>query len=479
LLDSLKGRRVVVAGASGFVGRWLCAALVAEGAEVVGLGRSVEDGAHQDGVTWRRCDLFSLLDCERGLQGAEIVYYLVHSMMPSTRLTQATFEDMDLILADNMARAAAFVGAKRIIYLGGLIPADQGHLSRHLSSRLEVEAALGAHGVPVTPVRAGLVLGPKGSSFDMLRLLVERLPGMVLPPWTRTPTQPIWIGDVVQVMVRVVAQNVALGESLDVGAPQVLRYRELIEEMAVALNAQPRIMDIPFGPKALSKLWVSLVTGTSRDLVAPLIDSLDHPMVARNRDVQLALGVPGVTVSQAMARALADNEPPLPTVPRGARPEQANTVRSVQRLPLPENQDADWAAQEYTAWMPRGLWPFLKVVQEDDGISSFRMAGLGIELLRLRYSKSRSSPSRALLYVVGGLLVVKQPTKRGRLELRSALDERTLLAAIHDFEPSLPWYLYLSTQALVHLAVMKVFGWHLKDVANGQVPSAQRPRTED
>ena len=440
---------------------------------MVGLGRSVQDGATQDGVSWKQCDLFSLLDCERGLEGAEVVYYLVHSMMPSARLTQATFQDMDLILADNMARAAAFVGAKRIIYLGGLIPKDSSELSKHLSSRLEVEAALGAHGVPVTPVRAGLVLGPGGSSFDMLRLLVERLPGMVLPPWTRTPTQPIWIGDVVEVMVRVVTQDAAVGECLDVGAPEVLRYRALIEEMALALNKQPSMLDIPFGPKALSKLWVSLVTGSSRDLVAPLIDSLDHPMVARDRRVQLALGVPGVPVRQAMARALADDELPLPKVPRGPKTEQANTVRSVQRLPLPETQDADWAAQEYMAWMPRGLWPFLKVVQEDDGISSFRVAGLGIELLRLRYSKSRSSPSRALLYVIGGLLAEKVPTARGRLELRSALDERTLLAAIHDFEPSLPWYLYLSTQALAHLAVMTVFGWHLQDVATGRVPSAQ------
>jgi uncharacterized protein YbjT (DUF2867 family) len=473
LPDSLKGRRVVVAGATGFVGRWLCASLVAEGADVVGLGRSVEDGAKQDGVTWKRCDLFSLLDCEHGLEGAEVIYYLVHSMMPSTRLTQATFEDMDLILADNIARSAAFVGAQRIIYLGGLIPADRSHLSRHLSSRLEVEAALGAHGVPVTPVRAGLVLGPRGSSFDMLRLLVERLPGMVLPPWTRTPTQPIWVGDVVQVMVRVVTHRLSVGESLDVGAPEVLRYRELIEEMARALDKQPRMYDIPFGPMALSKLWVSLVTGSSRDLVGPLIDSLGHPMVARNRATQLALGIPGVPVRQAMERALADAEPPLPTVPRGPQQEPANTVRSVQRLPLPEVHDADWAAQEYMAWMPRGLWPFLKVVQEGDGISSFRVSGLGIELLRLRYSKSRSSPTRALLYVVGGLLAEKEPTARGRLELRSALDRRTLLAAIHDFEPSLPWYLYLSTQALAHLAVMTVFGWHLKDVATGQVPSAQ------
>lgn len=471
--ELLSGKRVVVAGASGFVGRWLCAALAAKGADVVGLARSVRDGVTQDGVTWKQTDLFSLLDCERGLEGADVVYYLVHSMMPSARLTQASFEDMDLILADNMARAARHVGAQRIIYLGGLIPEHEEHLSRHLSSRLEVEAALGAHGVPVTSVRAGLVLGPQGSSFDMLRLLVERLPAMVLPPWTRTPTQPVWIGDVVGVMVGVVEQDMATGESVDVGVPEAVQYRELIQAMAKALGKQPSMMDVPYGPKALSKLWVSMVTDTSRDLVGPLIDSLEYPMVARNRDVQEALGFPGMPIDQAMQRALAKDAPPLPQVPRGPRPQRANTVRSVQRLPLPQARDADWAAEEYMAWMPKGLWPFLKVTRREGGITSFRMAGFGVELLRLRYSKSRSSPTRALLYVVGGILAVKTPTRRGRLELRKALDDRTLLAAIHDFEPSLPWYLYLSTQALAHLATMKAFGWHLARVARDKLQSAQ------
>ncbi|MBM4394046.1 MAG: NAD(P)H-binding protein, partial [Deltaproteobacteria bacterium] len=192
-----------MAGATGFVGRYLCALLQDRGFDVTALGRSVPDDTTVDGVRWRRADLFSLRETERALEGIEVVYYLVHSMLPSSGLTQASFEDMDLILADNVARAAAKVGAKRIIYLGGLIPIDA-TLSRHLESRREVESALGTHAVPVTTVRAGLVIGPEGSSFSILERLVRRLPSMVLPRWTRERTQPIALDDVVELLVRVV-----------------------------------------------------------------------------------------------------------------------------------------------------------------------------------------------------------------------------------------------------------------------------------
>ncbi len=462
---------MVVAGAGGFVGRWLCAALRDRGAEVVGLGRSVEDGVVQDGVTWRRCDLFNLLACERALEGADFVVYLVHSMQPSARLTQASFEDMDLILADNIARASASVGARRIVYLGGLIPQGAVELSRHLASRREVESALGGHGVPVTSVRAGLVLGPGGSSFDILRRLVERLPAMILPPWTRTPTQPVWIEDVVAVIVRLLEEGLAVGGSVDVGCPQVMTYRALIERMSAALGVSRRLVDVPFGPVALSELWVSLVTGTPRALVAPLVESLTHPMVARDRDVQLSLGVPGLDVDTALRRALQPPPARLPTPPRAPAEPRANTVRSVQRLRLPAGRDADWAAQEYLAWLPHGLWPMLQVVRGSQDTCSFRVRGLGLELLRLRYAPERSTADRALLYVVGGVLATTGGPHRGRLELRASAGGDVLLAAIHDYVPSLPWPVYLATQALAHLLVMKMFGWHLAQVSQGAVPS--------
>jgi uncharacterized protein YbjT (DUF2867 family) len=168
--------KIAIAGASGFVGQMLIEDLKDEH-EIIALGRSqkqIEVAAGNNQVEWRSCDLFSLLQTEQALIGAEIGIYLVHSMLTRAKLTQSTFEDCDLLLADNFARAAQKVGLKRIVYLSDLIPAGK-ELSRHLESRREVELALSSHGNVVTTVRAGLIIGAKGSSFQMLYLLVKRL----------------------------------------------------------------------------------------------------------------------------------------------------------------------------------------------------------------------------------------------------------------------------------------------------------------
>lgn len=453
-------RRVAVAGASGFVGRRLCALLRDRGFAVTALGRSVPDGVDLDGVTWRRADLFNLKDCERALAEAEVVYYLVHSMLPGTGLTQASFEDMDLILADNVARAAARGGARRIVYLGGLVPEGTA-LSRHLESRREVEGALGAHGVPVTTLRAGLVIGPEGSSFRILERLVRRLPSMVLPRWTRERTQPIALDDVVELLVRVVEQDAAVGEAIDVGGPDIVSYRALIERTARALGRTPSLWDVPVGNPTLSELWVSGVTGQPRQLTGPLIESLAHSMVARDRAAQRALGVEGLGVDEALRRALA-GESALPDlrVPRGEPSEPpAPVVRSVQRMRLPSGRDTTWAAREYLAWLPRFLWPVVRVRPLDGG--RYQLRALGLTLLELTWSPERSTPSRALLYVTGGRLARLDGPRPGRLELRAVDRGRVLLAAIHDFAPRLPWWLYLLTQAPAHLAVMAGFRRHL------------------
>jgi nucleoside-diphosphate-sugar epimerase len=135
----------LVAGATGFVGQALLAALGPE-VERIGVARRAPTGASADGVQWRAADLFNLKEAERALQGVDVAVYLVHSMLPQARLTQARFEDLDLICADNFARACAAQGVRRVVYLGGLLPRGSAPLSRHLASRLEVEGALAAHG---------------------------------------------------------------------------------------------------------------------------------------------------------------------------------------------------------------------------------------------------------------------------------------------------------------------------------------------
>ena len=232
-------RRIAVAGATGFVGRSLVEALQGRG-EIVALGRSASPfrGAGA-AVSWRRCDLFSLRETEAALAGVDTAYYLVHSMMPKNRLTQGSFEDLDLLLADNFGRAAAAAGVRRIVYLGGLVPdpeAEGEPLSAHLASRLEVEQALGAHGVPVTAVRAGLVVGQGGSSLRILVLLVRRLPAMLLPRWTRTRTQPIALDDVVAILVHCLEDEDTRGRVCEVGGPDVMTYRDMMRETASVLG---------------------------------------------------------------------------------------------------------------------------------------------------------------------------------------------------------------------------------------------------
>ena len=199
---------VAIAGASGYIGHHLLDCLKGK-ATVIGLSRSGGRREDTEDVKWRSCDLFSMKDAEKGLEGADIAVYLVHSMMKSAKLTQGTFEDMDVILADNFAQAAKKQGIQQIVYMSGIIPEDdKEELSQHLRSRLEVERVLRAYDVPLTALRAGLIVGPKGSSFPILSKLVKRLPIMILPRWTKTRTQPVALRDVLSALTSIITDFV-------------------------------------------------------------------------------------------------------------------------------------------------------------------------------------------------------------------------------------------------------------------------------
>ncbi|MGH0028913.1 MAG: NAD(P)H-binding protein, partial [Myxococcota bacterium] len=440
------GTKVAVAGATGFVGKRLLPRLAEEHA-VVALGRRVRPSSEPGdgpGLHWRRCDLFSLRETEQALEGVDVAVYLVHSMQPSARLTQARFEDVDLLLADNFARAAAAQGVRRIVYLGGLVPSGEA-LSTHLASRLEVEEALGGHGTPVTAVRAGLIVGAGGSSLHILTRLVGRLPVMICPSWTSNPSQPIALDDVVRILQRCVDDEETTGRVCEVGGPDVFTYREMMRETARALNKRRLMLPVPVFSPGLSRLWVSLVTGSPKALVAPLIQSLRHPMVADDRWLQERMQLPGEPFPSALRRALASEG-------RVREP----TVRSIQRLPRPAGVDAEWVADEYLSWLPRFLRPFLRAERDGDvcrlGLVGSRRTGM-----RLAFDRERSSESRAVLRVTGGALAdLREPDERQRprLEFRIAPDGRHVLAAVQDFRPRLPWWIYVATQAQLHAFVM-------------------------
>ncbi|MBS4026927.1 MAG: NAD-dependent epimerase/dehydratase family protein [Clostridia bacterium] len=454
--------RVVVAGASGFVGRGMLKAL-APHYNVMGLSRK----PFRDGYTWRQCDLFSLLEAEEALEGADYAIYLVHSMMPSARLTQGRFEDMDLILADNFARAAKKAGVKQIIYLGEIIPECQ-ELSMHLRSRLEVEETLGAHGVPVTALRSALIVGAEGPTFSILVETIKRVPVMTFSPWKRSLVQPIALADVLAIFQYCIGNPSTYNQSFDIGGPDVLTYGQMIMETAGILGYKRRFMKNPFYSFRLASYLLSLITGTPRALVYPIVESLRFDMVAKDLRLQERMDLKGSSFAEAVKVSLAETKGQLP---RGSVAEKKKriqsqgilNVRSVQRLPLPENKDADWVARHYAEWLPKFFGTLIKVKVDEQGNCSFYFGLLPKPLLELTFSSERSSKDRPLYYITGGLLA--QPFNkefRGRLEFRQVLEGKYVLAAIHDFIPALPWFFYNLTQAPIHLWVMKSYGRHLK-----------------
>jgi len=469
LMNADNRKTVVIAGASGFVGQAICAQLVTR-FRVVALTRSLahaRPGTDEAGIEWRQCDLFSLLETEEALKSADYAVYLVHSMLPSSRLTQGSFVDLDLILADNFARAAQLHGVRQIIYLGGLIPGDT-KLSPHLASRLEVEQALGSGSTPVTALRAGLIVGPGGSSLKILVSLVHRLPVMFLPPWVNSRMQPVAIREVVRAVNIVIGDADYFGASYDIGGPDVLTYRELLQKTVRLLGRHTWMMNVPFLSPGFSKLWVALFSGEPRALVGPLVDSLKHDMLAVPNVLLARLSVGAMSFEEALRHSLDGDKKLIHTQIDRMRPRDlrvmraAKRVRSVQRLPLPSGISAAWVAEEYYRWLPRFVWPFLKCVVDDTtGRCRFYLGSRRVLLLELAYSHERSTRDRVLFYITDGLLAKTRDNKKGRLEFREMLNRTCVLAAIHDFTPTLPWYFYNLTQAIAHLVVMRSFGRHL------------------
>ena len=188
--------KVLLTGASGYIGGHLKEQLK-ENHEIIAISRHADSKEDEKNVTWKAADLFDLDEITEVMEGIDTAIYLVHSMMPSAKLTQANFEDMDALLADNFARAAKAQGVKHIVFMSGIIP-NENNLSPHLRSRLECEKILGSYGIPVSTLRAGLIIGAKGSSYPILKRLVDRLPAMILPSWAYNMIAPVAIEDVIK-----------------------------------------------------------------------------------------------------------------------------------------------------------------------------------------------------------------------------------------------------------------------------------------
>ena len=267
--------RVVVFGASGVIGRALLPEL-ARRFDVVAVSRR----PRTDGdVTWASADVTDRASVADVLREGDVVVYLVHS------LGVADFEEVDRRSADNVAAAASEAGARQIVYLGGLGAEDES-ASAHLRSRAETGERLARGPVPVTTLRAGMVVGPGSAAFETIRALVDRLPAMICPRWVSTPTQPIALRDVVLYLAGVCGLEGAYGESYDVGGPEVMTYRQMIERIARIRGKRLLIVEVPVLTPRLSSLWLHLVTPVNADVARPLVEGLRTPTVARDERIR-------------------------------------------------------------------------------------------------------------------------------------------------------------------------------------------------
>ncbi len=442
--------KIAIVGASGFVGRALIDHLLrTTDHHLIAVSRSrLEKDSEK--FEWRACDLHNLLQLEQVLAGVDAAVYLVHSMLPGARLNQGSFVDFDLSLADNFGRAAHLHGIDRLIYLSGLIPESQ-NLSEHLKSRKEVEDVLRSYVPKVVCLRAGMIIGTEGSSFTIVVRLVERLPAMICPKWTQQRSQALFIDDVLHIISKSLEEPARDGHTYDLGAEPPMSYLDMLRKTAELLGKHTFFVVLPMFSLQLSKLWVRLISGAPKDLVYPLVESLREPMVVRASHRWIEPGWSFTPFIEAVSRVLrAMQSDHHPHAFRSWRLKQ-KSVRSIQRLALPEGRSAAWVAEQYVDYLPK-IFPLLIRVVRDGSMIYLKMRGLPINLLILDYSRDRSSPDRQLFYVRGGLLSAKsaKPSMRPRLELRETLGGTVCLAAVHDFTPRLPWLVYRCTQAVIH-----------------------------
>jgi uncharacterized protein YbjT (DUF2867 family) len=293
---------IAVAGSTGYVGGKLCARLRQQGLQVRALARDPDAAAELEriGCEVRRADVLERETLGAALEGADVAYYLVHSM---GRGSDGDFAARDRAGAENFAAAAAATGVRRIVYLGGL-----GEGSEHLASRHATAERLRAGEVPVAYFRAAAVIGAGSESFLTVFYLVRRLPLMITPRWVTTRTQPIAVDDAISFLAAASDLAAPLDREIQIGGPDVTTYGGMIDELALALGRRPpRRLVVPVLTPGLSSLWIGLVTPVDPGVARPLIEGLStETVVADPTGMELLPNVARTGLPGALSEAVED-----------------------------------------------------------------------------------------------------------------------------------------------------------------------------
>ena len=294
--------KILLTGATGYIGKRLLPILIDKGHEVVCCVRDKKrfptEGIYSNSkISLLEVDFLKELPSSEAIKDIDAAYYLIHSMSSGS----GDFAEMEEASAKNFLKLVESTSVKQIIYLTGITNEEK--LSKHLSSRKNVEEILNQSSVPLTAIKAGIIVGSGSASFEIIRDLVEKLPVMIAPKWLNTKSQPIAIRNVLECLSGVLLKEETFNRSFDIGGPDVLSYKEMLLQFAEVRGFKRYVFTVPVMTPRLSSYWLYFVTSTSYKLAVNLVDSMKVEVIAKDNELEKMLGIEPISYKEAVRLA--------------------------------------------------------------------------------------------------------------------------------------------------------------------------------